>query len=170
MQHFLETLTTESTELGQWKWVDSVSARSGYLKSFKVRWVMSEMRDRNAKFAFRKCINFELPYCRHDVAVGAGTLGNIMLLSCKLTNTRIIAIFELYINELLRYTWACLPCFRPTDSFVPWLQHHHPHSARMAERSPLMPHSSKSSTSCGENFKIFWGQSKQLARKPSRGE
>ena len=33
------------------------------------------------------------------------------------------AISELYINEMLRYTWARMPCFRQTDSFAPWFQH-----------------------------------------------
>ena len=58
------------------------------------------------------------------------------ILSCTLTNMGIIAISELYINEMLRYTWAHMPCFHQIYSFAPWLQH--PHSARITEYSPLM--------------------------------
>src|ERR1700690_452078 len=49
----------------------------------------------------------------------APTSGLSRILSRRLTNTGIIAISEPYINEMLSYTWARMPCFRQTDSFAP---------------------------------------------------
>ena len=62
MQHFLETLT-KPNYWKYWTWAVEMSGFSfGAERIFKVRWVMSEMRDRNAKAAFLKCVNFERTY------------------------------------------------------------------------------------------------------------
>ena len=49
----------------------------------------------------------------------ASTSGLFRILSCRLTNMGIIAISEPYINEMLRYTWARMPCFRQTNIAIP---------------------------------------------------
>src|ERR1700729_2381302 len=84
----------------------------------------------------------------------APTLGLSRILLCRLTNTGIIAISEPYINEMLHYTWACMPRFLRTPTATPTLS--------QDGRTPLMIHSCKSSMTYGKNFKIFGGQSKLL--------
>jgi hypothetical protein len=49
-------------------------------------------------------------------------------------------------------------------------QQQYPHSARMAEHSPSMTCSSKSSMNCGENCKIFWKQQKILWQHTRKAE